>query len=314
MSYSPQVDIAPSVTAALAHHAPVVALETAVLTHGLPRPLNLATVRAMAMAVRAGGATPAIVGALDGRFIVGLDDEQLDRLADASGAVKASIRDLPVVAARGLAAGTTVATTALLAHMAGIDVFATGGIGGVHRGAAGNFDISADLPVLATTPIVVVCAGAKTVLDLPATLEWLETAGVPVVGYGIDELPGFFVPTTGLRLVARADTPAEVAAIVAAQRALGQRQALVLAVPPPVAVALPAAEAEAHLAAALAAQVAQGIHGSAVTPFLLGQLAEHSDGATLRANIALLTNNASVGAAIAAALAKVAEPTGRPSP
>ncbi|MCC6630048.1 MAG: pseudouridine-5'-phosphate glycosidase [Chloroflexi bacterium] len=314
MSFSPQVDIAPSVTAALAHHAPVVALETAVLTHGLPRPLNLEVVRAMAAAVRAGGATPAIVGALDGRFIVGLDDEQLDRLADAAGAVKASIRDLPVVAARGLAAGTTVATTAWLAHRAGINVFATGGIGGVHRGAAGSFDISADLPVLATTPLVVVCAGAKTVLDLPATLEWLETAGVPVVGYGVDELPGFFAPTTGLRLAARADTPAEVAAIVAAQRALGLRAALVLAAPPPAAVAVPPAEAEAHLAAALADLAAQGIHGNAVTPFLLRHLAEHSGGATLRANIALLTNNAAVGAAIAAALVEGHGATERRSP
>jgi pseudouridine-5'-phosphate glycosidase len=296
------VHVSPAVTVALSSGAPVVALETAVLTHGLPRPLNLEAVRAMAAAVRAGGATPAVVGALDGRFIVGLDDEELTRLADAPDAVKASIRDLPVVVARRLAAGTTVATTAWLAHRAGIAVFATGGIGGVHRGAATSFDISADLPVLATTPLVVVCAGAKTVLDLPATLEWLETAGVPVVGYGVGELPGFFVPATGLRLAARADTPAEVAAIEAAQRALGLRSALVLAVPPPAAVAVPAADAEAHLQAALADLTAQGVHGSAVTPFLLGHLAEHSGGATLRANLALLTNNAAVGAAVAVAL------------
>jgi pseudouridine-5'-phosphate glycosidase len=294
--------VAPAVAAALARGAPVVALETAVLTHGLPRPTNLETARAMEAAVRAAGALPATVGALDGALIVGLAEAELERLGRADGVVKASVRDLPLVVARRWSAGLTVAATARLARAAGIDVFATGGIGGVHRGAAASFDISADLPVLARTPLVVVCAGAKSMLDLPATLEWLETAGVPVIGYGTDELPGFIVRATGLRLAARADDPAEVAAIYRAQRALGLEQALLVTVPPPAEVAVPAGAAAALLEAALAALGERGVHGGEVTPFLLGDLAARSGGATLRANVALLLNNARLGAAIAQAL------------
>jgi pseudouridine-5'-phosphate glycosidase len=294
--------VAPAVAAALARGAPVVALETAVLTHGLPRPTNLETARAMEAAVRSAGALPATVGALDGALIVGLAEAELERLGRADGVVKASVRDLPLVVARRWSAGLTVAATARLARAAGIDVFATGGIGGVHRGAAASFDISADLPVLARTPLVVVCAGAKSMLDLPATLEWLETAGVPVIGYGTDELPGFIVRATGLRLAARADDPAEVAAIYRAQRALGLEQALLVTVPPPAEVAVPAGAAAALLEAALAALGERGVHGGEVTPFLLGDLAARSGGATLRANVALLLNNARLGAAIAQAL------------
>jgi pseudouridine-5'-phosphate glycosidase len=294
--------VAPAVAAALARGAPVVALETAVLTHGLPRPTNLETARAMEAAVRSAGALPATVGALDGALIVGLAEAELERLGRADDAVKASVRDLPLVVARRRSAGLTVAATARLARVAGIDVFATGGIGGVHRGAAASFDISADLPVLARTPLVVVCAGAKSVLDLPATLEWLETAGVPVIGYGTDELPGFVVRATGLRLAARADDPAEVAAIYRAQRALGLEQALLVTAPPPAEVAVPAGAAAALLEAALAALGERGVHGGEVTPFLLADLAARSGGATLRANVALLLNNARLGAAIARAL------------
>jgi pseudouridine-5'-phosphate glycosidase len=294
--------VAPAVAAALARGAPVVALETAVLTHGLPRPTNLETARAMEAAVRSAGALPATVGALDGALIVGLAEAELERLGRADGVVKASVRDLPLVVARRRSAGLTVAATARLARAAGIDVFATGGIGGVHRGAAASFDISADLPVLARTPLVVVCAGAKSVLDLPATLEWLETAGVPVIGYGTDELPGFVVRATGLRLADRADDPAEVAAIYRAQRALGLEQALLVTAPPPAEVAVPAGAAAALLEAALAALGERGVHGGEVTPFLLADLAARSGGATLRANVALLLNNARLGAAIARAL------------
>jgi pseudouridine-5'-phosphate glycosidase len=258
--------------------------------------------------VRAGGATPATIGALDGDLIVGLTDDELRRLAEAEGAIKASVRDLPVVVARRRSAGMTVAATATLARLAGIEVFVTGGIGGVHRGAGASFDISADLPALASTPLVVVCAGAKTVLDLPATLEWLETAGAPVVGYGTDELPGFFVRETGLRLTARADSPAEVAAIHRAQRSLGLPQALLVAVPPPAEAAVPADRAAALLDESLRALGARAVHGGDVTPFLLGDLVERSGGATLRANVALLLSNARVGAAIARALGEQPSP------
>jgi pseudouridine-5'-phosphate glycosidase len=268
----------------------------------LAPPVNLETARAMEAAVREAGALPATVGVLDGDLIVGLSDAELERLADAPGVVKASVRDLPLVVARRLSAGTTVAATAFLARAAGVEVFVTGGIGGVHRGAGASFDISADLPALASTPIVVVCAGAKSVLDLPATLEWLETAGVPVVGYGTDELPGFFVRETGLRLTARADTPAEVAAIHRAQRTLDLRQALLVTAPPPADVAVPADQAAALLDEALAALGEQGVHGGEVTPFLLAEVAARSEGATVTANVALLLNNAQIGAAIARAV------------
>ena len=294
--------VAQPVAAVLAAGGPVVALETAVLTHGLPAPINLETALAMEAAVRAAAAVPATIGLLNGQPTVGLSEDELRRLAAARDVIKASPRDLAVALARGLSGGTTVGATALLAQAAGIGVFVTGGLGGVHRGAATSFDISADLPVLARTPIVVVCAGAKSVLDLPATLEWLETAGVPVVGYGTDELPGFYVRTTGLRLTARADSPEEVAAIVRAQRALGLPPALVVAVPPPADVALAHEDVEAWLAEALVELTRGGVAGREVTPFLLAELARRSEGATLRANVALLLNNAAVGAAIARAL------------
>lgn len=295
--------VAAPVADALAAGEPVVALETAVLTHGLSAPANLETALAMEAAVRAAGAVPATIGLLDGVPTIGLSEAELTFLASAPGAIKASPRDLPVALAQGRSAGTTAGATVLLAGMAGIGVFVTGGLGGVHRGAATSFDISADLPVLARTPIVVVCAGAKSVLDLPATLEWLETAGVPVVGYGTDELPGFFVRATGLRLTARADRPEEVAAVAAAQRALGLSQALVVAVPPPAEVTVPSEAVAGWLAAAEAELARRGVVGREVTPFLLAELARRSEGATLRANVALLLNNASIGAAIAGVLA-----------
>ena len=294
------------VAQALAARQPVVALETAVLTHGLPAPANLETALAMEAAVREAGAVPATVGLLDGTAVVGLTEQEMRRLATEPDARKASIRDLPMAVARRWSAGTTVAATAALAHAAGIEVFVTGGIGGVHHQGGATFDISADLPVLASVPLVVVCAGAKTILDLPATLEWLETAGVPVVGYGADEFPGFFVRQTGLPLAARVDTPAEVVAITLAQRELGLPQALVLAVPAPAETALAGEATEAMLAAALAELANRRLPGRDVTPFLLGELGRRSGGATLTANIALLLNNARVGAAVAVALASAA--------
>ena len=297
------IRIAEPIAAALARGEPVVALETAVLTHGLPASTNIETALAMEAAVRDAGALPATIGVVEGEIIVGLSDEELHCLAASSGVVKASPRDLPVVMARRLSAGTTVAATAFLAHTAGIAVFVTGGIGGVHRQAGQSFDISADLPVLARTPITVVCAGAKSVLDLPATLEWLETAGVPVIGYGTDEFPGFFVRQTGLPLPARADTPDEVAALVGAQRALGLPQALLVAVPPPADAALAREHVQGLLEEALAELTRRGVQGKEVTPFLLSELARRSSGATLETNVALLLNNAAIGAAMARALA-----------
>jgi pseudouridylate synthase len=300
------IQIDQQVAAALATDAPVVALETAVLTHGLPRPLNLETSLAMEAEVRDGGAIPATVGIVDGAPIVGLSADQLRRLANDTGVAKASLRDLSVLMATGRSAGTTVAATAWLAHRAGIRVFVTGGIGGVHQDASTSFDISTDLPTLAQTPIVIVCSGAKSVLDLPATLEWLETAGVPVVGYQTDELPGFVVRETGLRLIARADDADTVAAMFRAQRRLGLSQALVVVVPPPAESAVAADLFESWRQDALAELARQRISGKEVTPFLLNELERRSGGVTLRANVALLRQNARVGAAIGRALAEMA--------
>lgn len=316
MTIDPSIlHVAPAVADAVSCGAPVVALETAVLTHGLPAPHHLNVVRAMERAVREAGALPATIGILDGQPIIGLSDSELIQLSNSRAAVKASPRDLAVILATRRSAGTTVATTTLLAAAAGITVFATGGIGGVHRQANLTFDISADLPVLATTPIVVVCAGGKSILDLPATVEWLETAGVPIIGYATDELPGFFVRQTGLRLAARADTPAEIASLLASQRALGLRQALLVTVPPPEATALPADQVEIWLAAAIAEANQCGVSGRDLTPFLLRQLVERSNGMTLQSNLALLQNNAGVGGAIARAVADATgAPTNRSSP
>jgi pseudouridine-5'-phosphate glycosidase len=304
------LDIRPEVAQALAEGRAVVALETTVIAHGLPAPRNLETARAMEAAVRAGGAVPATIGLMDGRVRVGLDAAELARFADpGENADKVSLRDLgPVLAAGGLGA-TTVAATLACAARAGIRLLATGGIGGVHRsGAQGGglperLNISADLTELARAPVAVVCAGAKAILDLPRTLEALETLGVPLLGYGCDEFPAFYARGSGLRLEARVDSPAAAAAVLRAHWDLGLPGGLVVAVPPPRDVALDVAELEAWIGQALAEGQAQGIAGKAVTPFLLARLADLSDGRSLTANTALLENNARLGAEIAAALA-----------
>lgn len=297
------VEVEPSVAAALAARQPVVALETAILTHGLPRPINLETALAVEETVRQSGALPATIGVVDGRIVVGLSEQQLRQLAAPGAATKASIRDLPVAVARRCSAGTTVAATVWAAHVAGIEVVVTGGIGGVHRGAGTSFDISADLPVLAQTPICLVCAGAKTILDLPATLEWLETAGVPVLGYGADDFPGFYLRTTGLPVSQRVDSATEVAAIFRAQRALGLRQAMLVAAPVPAEAAIRPERLDVLQREAERALAQANLRGKDVTPFLLAELERRSAGETLRANVALIRRNAEVGAAISRELA-----------
>lgn len=300
-SESLAVSVAPQVAAALEAGRPVVALETALVTHGLPRPRNYQVARRMEEAVAEEGAVPATVGVLGGRPRVGLSDAELRHLAESDGAAKASLRDLSALALRGGDAGTTVAATAWLAAQAGIRVFATGGIGGVHRGAP--WDVSADLPVLASTPIVVVCAGAKAVLDLPRTWEWLETHGVPVVGYRTDELPAFYCRTSGLPVTVRVEGPDEVGSLARAQWAMGLEKAVLVGVPVPKEVAIAEGEMEEAIAQALADAEASGIWGKAVTPFLLARVAQLTGGASLEANEALLLQNARVAAQVARGLA-----------
>lgn len=294
------LQVGAEVAAAIEERRAVVALESTVISHGLPRPLNLETARRLESQVRERGATPATVAILGGKLTVGLDDGQLERLAVGEGVRKVSRRDLPLAVARGWDGATTVATTMWVAHRAGIEVFATGGIGGVHRGNLP--DVSADLPELASTPMVVVCSGAKIVLDLPATREWLETYGVTVVGYGCDEMPAFYTRRSGLPADVRVERPEEVASIARARRELGTPGALLVTVPVP-------AEAEVDerllrevLAEALREAEQTGVGGRELTPFLLSRMAERSGGATLKANVALLENNARVAAEIARAL------------
>lgn len=298
---SPPLVVDEEVAAALAAGRPVVALESTIVAHGLPWPGNLDTARAIEATVRAGGAVPATIAVLDGAVRVGLDAARLEALARAEGVLKLSRADLAYAVATGRPGATTVAATMIAAALAGIRVFATGGIGGVHRGA--GQDISADLPELARAPVVVVCAGAKAILDLPATLEWLETHGVPVIGYQTDEFPAFYSRTSGLKLEARADSPAAVAAMARALWDYGLSGGLLVCVPCPAEHARPAAEMEAAIAQAVAEADRQGVRGKAVTPFLLARIAELTHGESKTANLALLENNARVAAQIAVALA-----------
>jgi pseudouridylate synthase len=291
-----------AVAAALAARRPVVALESTVLAHGLPRPRNLQVGRAMELAVAEGGAVPATVGVVAGVPRVGMADAEIERLATADGVLKLSTRDLAVPVARGTDGATTVAATMWLAARAGVGVFATGGIGGVHRGE--DRDVSADLTELGRTPMLVVCAGAKSVLDLPATREALETAGVLIAGWGTDELPAFYAARSGIPVDLRVDDAAQAAALWRAHRDLGVPGAILLCVPPPPESALDADEVEAAIADALARARREGIRGKAVTPFLLRAVAEATGGRSLEANVALLLNNARVAASVAAAVAE----------
>ncbi len=282
----------------------VVALESTIITHGMPYPENLATARAVEAGVRSGGAVPATIAVLDGRLQVGLDGRALERLAETGlRASKASRRDLAAVLVSGGTAGTTVATTMIAAHLAGIAVFATGGIGGVHRGAEQTFDVSADLTELARTPVAVVCAGAKSILDIPKTLEVLETQGVPVLGYRTDLFPAFFARSSGHRVDRRVESAADVARMIAVSRDLGLTGGMLIANPIPEADALDAVVMESRIAQAIDEAERAGVSRKDLTPFLLGRIVELTDGRSLAANIALVKNNVAVAAEIAVALA-----------
>lgn len=289
---SSDMTVSTEVADALRSNVPVVALESTLITHGLPWPANAETAMAMERAVRETGAVPATIAVLGGEITVGASRVEIERLASRPFASvrKCSRRDLPIAVARREDASTTVAGTMIVAHKAGIRVFGTGGIGGVHRGAP--FDVSADLIELGRTPIAVVCAGAKAILDLPATLEVLETHGVPVVGIGTDTLPGFYSRSSGLPVDVRVDTPEEAAAIVDAAHRLGAQHAVLIVVPVPEEAAFPAADAEAAIHQAIGEADAQSIHGKAVTPFLLQRVSELTGGGARDANVALLVNSA----------------------
>lgn len=290
----------PEVEFALHVGKPVVALESTVIAHGLPRPLNFETAMRLEKIVRDGGVTPATIALFKGQPQIGLTIEQIKYLAESREIRKLSIRDLPIAAAKNWDGATTVATTCFFAHKAGIRIFATGGIGGVHRGSLP--DISADLPELAKTPISVVCSGAKIVLDLPATREWLETHGISVIGFGCDEMPAFYSQKSGLPIDARINSPAEAAEIVESRDKLGLPNAILFTVPVPKEAEVPAEELLDVLKNALHEADQKRIRGRAVTPFLLSQMAEKSKGATLKANVALLENNVRIATEIAKSL------------
>jgi pseudouridine-5'-phosphate glycosidase len=294
LQYSSEIQLA------LEAKKPLVALESTVIAHGLPRPQNLETAHRLEQIVREEGSVPATIAILEGRLCVGLSDEQIHFVAENEEIKKISIRDLPIAVAQKWNGATTVASTSWIARHAGIKVFATGGIGGVHRGSLP--DISADLLVLATTPIVIVCSGAKIVLDLPATREWLETYGVTVVGYGCDEMPAFYSRRSGLAVDEQVDSPEDVARIFQAQQALGMERALLVTVPVPEEFEVSAKQLETALNEALKEAERGNVSGRELTPFLLSRMAKSSGGATLRANIALLENNARIASQVARAL------------
>ena len=303
MTGSITIETTREVADALAESRPVVALESTIITHGMPWPGNRDMALEVEAAIRAEGAVPATIAVIDGRLHAGLDEAAIAGLARAENVMKLSRADLAFALAEGRTGATTVAATMMAAHLAGIAVFATGGIGGVHRGAELSFDISADLDELARTPVIVVSAGAKAILDIPKTLEALETRGVPVVAFGQDDMPAFWSRNSGLKAPLRLDTAAAIARFEAARRAFGGHGGMLVANPVPEADEIPAAEMHRHIEAALATAAAQHIEGKAVTPFLLGEILALTRGASLKTNIALVLNNARLAARIAAELA-----------
>ena len=299
------LDIAPEVKSALDAGRPVVALESTIISHGMPYPQNRDTALEVERIIRDLGAVPATVAILGGRLKAGLSEAEIDYLArTGSGVAKASRRDLPVLVAKGADGATTVTTTMMIAAMAGIEVFATGGIGGVHRGAEVTMDISADLEELAETPVMVICAGAKSILDLGLTLEYLETKGVPVIGYGTDELPAFYTRQSGFGVDYRADSPAQLASMFRAQKELGMRGGMLVTNPIPEEYAMDKAVIDAAIAQALRESVEQGVHGKETTPFLLARVVELTGGSSLESNIQLVLNNAALAAKTAVELCK----------
>lgn len=296
------IQLSDEVASALASGRAVVALESTILAHGLPRPENLEVARRIEAAVRDQGSVPATIAVLDGVVHVGLSADLLQQVAFRDDITKASIRDLPAVISGGRSAATTVASTAHLAHLVGIRVFATGGLGGVHREASLTFDESADLPALAQIPIVVVCAGVKSILDVPATLERLETLSVPVVGFGTDRFPGFYLSDSGFAAPARVDTQQEIAAMANMRNMLRLTQAIVVGYPLPADEQLDPAMHDRVLADALAAAREQGVSGKDATPFILAHFHEHTAGESMRANVRLVLRNAELAARIALAM------------
>jgi pseudouridine-5'-phosphate glycosidase len=297
------VVVSEEVREAIAARRPVVALESTIFTHGLPRPRNLEVARGAEQLLREAGAVPATIGVVDGRPVVGLSQPQIDRLGEEPGVVKVSVRDLPVAAAKGYSGGTTVAATALLAHRAGIAVFSTGGLGGVHREASTTFDESADLVALSGIPILVVSAGVKSILDVGATLERLETLNITVLGYRTDAFPGFYVRDSGFRVTERVDSAAEAAEVARARDALGLRSAVLLALPVPEAQQLDPDLHHDVLDEALAAARAGGVRGKDTTPFLLDHVQRATGGRSLDVNVAVYRGNVALGGEVAVALA-----------
>ncbi|MGC4154305.1 MAG: pseudouridine-5'-phosphate glycosidase [Propionicimonas sp.] len=299
----PMLALAPEVAEALATGKPVVALESTIISHGMPYPRNVQTAREVEDIVRAGGAVPATIAVLHGVPRIGLDDAELDLLGSDEHVRKVSIRDLPYVIATGEHGATTVASTMRLAALAGIRVFVTGGLGGVHRGAENSMDVSADLTELSLTDVAVVSAGVKSLLDIGRTLEVLETLGVPVISVGSDDFPSFYSRSSGFRSPLRLDEAAQIAAAMKAKWELGLAGGMVIANPIPVEAEIPEAEIGTLIAQAVAEADAQGITGAAITPYLLGRIVELSGGTSLEANIELVRNNARLGAQLAVAYA-----------
>ncbi len=295
--------LTPEVANALAAGAPVIAFESTIISHGMPYPRNLETARAAEALARGKGAIPATVAVLDGRIFIGLGAAELDRLATEKGVLKVSRRDLAWALANRKTGATTVSATMWAARLAGIDVFATGGIGGVHRGAEGTFDVSADMTELAATSVCVVSAGAKAILDLPKTLEVLETLGVPVLGFQTAEFPAFYSRASGLPVPLKVESAAEIARVLRAQRSLGAPQGILVANPVPSESEIPRETMSGWIETALRDLDARNIHGKAVTPFLLSRIVELSGGGALETNVRLFLNNVDLGCAIAAALA-----------
>jgi pseudouridine-5'-phosphate glycosidase len=295
--------IHPEVAQALREDRPVVALESTIISHGMPYPQNVETARRVEAIVRDGGAIPATIAVLDGRIHVGLDDAALERMGNGAEIAKLSRRDLPIALATGRPGATTVSATMIGARLSGIRVFVTGGIGGVHRGAEVSFDVSADLTELSRTEVAVVCAGAKAILDLPKTLEYLETQGVPVIGWQTDEFPAFYSRSSGMKLDHQAASVEEIAAIIDTKWRLGLGGGVVVANPVPAEFEMPPDVIAAAIAKALSEARAQGVTGKAETPFLLARVAELTGGSSLQTNIRLVENNARLGAALAVAYA-----------
>ena len=299
------LDISPEVRQALAEGKPVVALESTIISHGMPYPKNVETALLVEKTIRENGAVPATIAIIGGRLKAGLSPDEIEYLGKAGPKVaKASRRDLAAIVARGADGATTVTTTMIIAHMAGIKVFATGGIGGVHRGAEVTMDISADLEELGSTPVMVVCAGAKSILDLGLTLEYLETKGVPVIGYGTDELPAFYTRRSGFGVDYRVDSPEELATMFKAHLALGMKGGMLVTNPIPEEYAMDKAVIDAAIEQALSDAKAAGIHGKETTPFLLARVVEPTGGSSLESNIQLVLNNATLAAKTAVELCK----------